>query len=302
MPPCLPLTGSKLFPPPCFLSTGGLHRPYITVFPIIFFIARCQITHSFEFLVACAIRTSVPQLPTNCLLAQQRVSSSVTLLPRRATGALIFPLARSSSLATLFLMRLTFRLRLPSPDRTRLTFCCRTYSPRLPRLPQTLGTRGPRSCRLHLPRTMPATLSGWTRPSCGMVLPTGCPRCPGRLRLCCRLLHHPVPAPAPQLLTPGPDSGSVSTTAVVRVQPRLHSRSRRFHRPWSRRQWCSRLQHRRRQRPGLQSPLHGRLVPGRAPCRRPCSGTASLRQPPAWRRRCQATPAPRSPMQIGARR
>jgi hypothetical protein len=73
MPPCLPLTGSKRFPPLCFLSTGGLHRPFITVFPIIFFIARCQITHSFEFLVACAIQTSVPRLPTNCLLTQQRV-------------------------------------------------------------------------------------------------------------------------------------------------------------------------------------------------------------------------------------
>ena len=168
--------------------------------------------------------------PTNCLLAQQRVSSSVTLLPRRVTGALIFPLARSSSLATLFLMRLTFRLRLPSPDRTLLIFYCSTSFLRLPRLPQMLGTRGPRTCRL--PPTMPATRSGWTRPSCGMVLPTGCPRRPGRPRLrhlllrqpvpalASRLLHQPVPALAPRPLLSG---DSASTTAVAHIPPRLCS-------------------------------------------------------------------------------
>jgi hypothetical protein len=136
----------------------------------------------------------VPRPPTNCLLAQQRVSSSVTLLPRRAIDVLIFPLARSSSLATFF-MRLTFRLRLPSPDQTRLIFCYRTYSPRLPRLPQTLDTRGPRSCQPLPPWMTPATPSGWTRPSCGMVLPTGCPRRPGRLHPYLRLLHQLAPMP-----------------------------------------------------------------------------------------------------------
>ena len=88
------------------------------VFPTISFIARCQITHSFEFLVACAIQTSVPRPPTNCPLDPRRVSVSVILLLRRATGVLMYPLARSSSPAMLYLMRLTFRLRLHSLDRT----------------------------------------------------------------------------------------------------------------------------------------------------------------------------------------
>jgi hypothetical protein len=196
------------------------------------------------------------------------VSSSDTLLPRKATSVLIFPLARSSSLATSFLMRLTFRLRLPSPDRILLIFCYRIFSPRLPCLPQTFGTRGP---RLHLPRlhpTMPATPSGWTLPFCGTVSPTGCPRRPGRLRLPLRLRHllrQQVPAPRlpPWLPLLLPGSGMASITAVVR--------SRRYLRP----------QRRRRRYPRLQSLLHGRLVPGRVRCRHLCSGMASLRRPPA---------------------
>jgi hypothetical protein len=232
MPPCLPLTGPKLFPPSCFLSTGSLHRPSTTVFPIISFIARCQTTHSFEFLVDCAIRTSVPRPPTNCLLAQQRVSSSITLLLRTATDVLIFPLVRSSSLATLFLMRLTFRLRIPSLDRTRFISCYKTYSPRLPRLLQTLGTHGPRSCQPLPPWTTPETPSGWTQLSCGMVLPTSCPRRLDRLRPHLQLLHQLAPVSASW--EPG-FGGSAFTTAGVHPRLRLHSRRRKLHRPQSRR-------------------------------------------------------------------
>ena len=50
------------------------------------------------------------------------VFSSVTLLLRRATGVLTSPLARSSSRDTSFFMRLTFRLRPPSPIRIRFIF------------------------------------------------------------------------------------------------------------------------------------------------------------------------------------
>jgi hypothetical protein len=127
---CLLPIGPRLSPLPCFSQTGGLRRPYIMIFPTISFIARCQITHSFEFLVACAIQTSVPQPPTNCPLDPWHASFSVILLLRRATGVSIYPLARPSSLATLYLMRLTFRLRLHSLDQTLLIFCYRIYSPR----------------------------------------------------------------------------------------------------------------------------------------------------------------------------
>ena len=223
------------------------------------------------------------------------MSSSVTLLPRRATGVLIFLLARPSSLATLFLMRLTFRLRLPSPDRILLTFCYRIYFPRLPRLPQTFGTRGPRLRLPRLQQTMPATPSGWTLPSCGMVLPTGCPRRSGQTRLPPRLLLRRQVPPPLQLI----GSGSASTTLVVRVRHRLLSRRRR--RTSSSRR-CPRLHRRRQRHPRLQSLLRGRHVPGRVHCRRPCSGMASPPRPPTWLLRCQATPVPRSPMLIGARR
>jgi len=86
---------------------------------------------------------------------------------------LISPIARSSSHATSFSMRLTFRLRPPSPTRILLIFCYRTYSPRLLRPPRTLGTRRPWK--------MPATPSGWIPSSFGMALPTGCPRASARL-------------------------------------------------------------------------------------------------------------------------
>jgi hypothetical protein len=232
------------------------------VFPTISFIARYQITHSFEFLVACAIQTSVPRPPTNCPLDPRRASFSVILLLRRATGVSIYPLARSSSPATLYLMRLTFRLRLHSLDWTLLIFCYRIYSPRQPRLPQTYGKRGP--------PTMPAILSGWTRPSYGTALPTGCPRRPNRR-------HLPAPVTVPPL---GP--GLASITVGVRIQHRLQRR----------RQWHH----------SLRSPLHDRLVPGQAPCRPPYIGMDSPWRSPAWRRHCQAPPASRSPMPIGARR
>jgi hypothetical protein len=203
----------------------------------------------------------VPRPLTYCLLALRRVFFSATLLLRRATGALIYPLARSSSLATLCLMRLTFRLRLQNLDRIFLIFCYRIYSPRQPRLPQTYGKRGP--------QTTPAILSGWTQPSCGTALPTGCPRCPGRR-------HLPAPVAVPPLPLLGHDL--TSTTVGARVQHR--------------RRWCL----------SLRSPLRGRLVPGQAPCRPPYNDMGSPRRPPAWRRRCQAPPTLRLPMQIGARR
>jgi len=192
-------------------------------------------------------------------------------------------------------MRLTFRLRLPSPDRILLTFCYRIYFPRLPRLPQTFETRGPRLRLPRLPQTMPATPLGSTLPSCGTALPTGYPRRLGRPWLL-HLLRQQVPSPLPLS-----GSGMASTTAVVSIWHRLHSRRRRYLRPQSRRQWCPRLQHRRWRCPGLQSLLRGRLVPRRVPCRRPCSGMASPRRPPVWLLRCQATLEPHSPMQIGAR-
>jgi hypothetical protein len=262
---CLLPIGPRLSPPPCFSQTGGLRRPYIMVFPTISLIARCQITQSFEFLVAYAIQTSVPRPPTNCPLDPRRVSVSVILLLRRATGVLMYPLARSSSPATLYLMRLTFRLRLHSLDQTLLIFCYMIYSPRQPRLPQTYGKRGS--------PTMPAILSGWTRPSCGTTLPTGCPRRPGRR-------HLPAPVTVPPRPPLGP--GSASITVGVRIQHRLQ-RCRQWHL-------------------SLRSPLRGRLVPGQAPCHPPYNGMDSPRRPPAWRRHCQAPPASRSPMPIGARR
>jgi hypothetical protein len=171
---------------------------------------------------------------------------------------LLFPLARSSSLATLFSMRLTFRLRLSSIDRTRLIFCYMIYSSRLPRLPQTIGTRGPRSCQPLPPWTTPETPSGWTRPSGGMVLPTSCPRRPDRLHPHLRLLHQLAPESA--FWEPG-FGASAFTTAGVRLQLRLHSRRRKLHRPQSRRSCYPRLWH-------LPRLLYRRLVPRRAPCHR----------------------------------
>jgi hypothetical protein len=205
----------------------------------------------------------VPRPLTNCLLALRRVFFSATLL-RRATSTLIYPLARSSSLATLCLMRLTFRLRLQNLDRIFLIFCYRIYSPRQPRLPQTYDKRGP--------QTTLAILSGWTQPSCGTTLPTSCPRCPGRR-------HLPAPVAVPPLPLLGHDL--TSTTVGARVQHRLQRRRR----------WCL----------SLRSPLRGRLVPGRAPCRPPYNDMGSPRRPPVWRRRCQAPLASRLSMQIGVR-
>ena len=257
---CLLPIRPRLSPPPCFSQTGGLRRPYIMVFPTISFIAKCQMSFWSPVL-------SKPQChdPPQIVPSIHGVSFSVILLLRRATGVLIYPLARSSSPATLYLMRLTFRLRLHSLDQTLLIFCYMIYSPRQPRLPQTYDKSGS--------PTMPAILSGWTRPSCGTTLPTGCPRRPGRR-------HLPAPVTVPPRPPLGP--GSASITVGVRIQHRLQ-RCRQWHL-------------------SLRSPLRGRLVPGQAPCHPPYNGMDSPRRPPAWRRHCQAPPASRSPMPIGARR
>ena len=210
---------------------------------------------------------------------------------------MISPIARSSSHATSFSMRLTFRLRPPSPTRILLIFCYRTYSPRLLRPPRTLGTRRPWK--------MPATPSGWTPPSFGMALPTGCPRASARLlqlalrRPCRPPLHprprHPLRLQVPALLHQLPPScrhsleaasGLFASTLVVRhrsCKPRL-------------------LQRRRRQRcRGHQILHHGRLDPGRAPCRRPSGATATLRRRHPWLLCCPPTLVPPWPTQIGGR-
>jgi hypothetical protein len=164
-------------------------------------------------------------------------------------------------------MRLTFRLRLPSLHRTRLNFCYRTYSPRLPFLPLTLGTCGPQSCQPHPPWTMPETLSGWTRPSYGMVLPTSCPRRLDRLHSHLQLLHQLVPVPTSWETG---FSGSAFATAGIhpRLRLRLHSRHRKLHR--TQRHWS--CYPRLRLLPRL---LYGRLVPRHAPCPHLYSDTAS---------------------------
>ena len=136
------------------------------------------------------------------------------------------------------------------------------------------GIRGLRSRLPRLQQPMPATPLGWTLPFCGVVLPTGCPRRPGRTRLPPRLLRRHVP-----LLLQLIGSGSASTTLVVRARYRHLSRRRRRQRPcssrwcpqlqrrrqWRRRlcsrRWCPLLQRHRQWRPRLQSLLHAKLVP-----------------------------------------
>jgi hypothetical protein len=50
----------------------------------------------------------------------------------------------------------------------------------------------------------PIILSGWTQPSCGTALPTGCPRCPGRR-------HLPAPVAVPSLPLLGHDLTSTQS-------------------------------------------------------------------------------------------
>ena len=235
MPPCLHPIGSKLFRPPCSSRIGDRRRPSRMVYHIIFFTTKCQTTPSYVFLAAFAIPTLVPRLTTNYPLAPRHVSSSVTLLHRRATGVLTSPPARSSSRGMSFFMRLTFRLQLPRPNRICLFFCYRTYFPLQLLPPRMLSEHG-------LSKMTLVILLASIRPFYGRVLLIGCLRFLGQMLLGRSLLPHQQPLsllllgrsllPHQQLVSPG--AAMVFSIADSPEWPR------RYPRLQPHRQWCCR--------------------------------------------------------------
>jgi hypothetical protein len=251
---CLLPIRPRLSPPPCFSQTGGLRRPYIMVFPTISFIAKCQMSFWSPVL-------SKPQChdPPQIVPSIHGVSFSVILLLRRATGVLIYPLARSSSPATLYLMRLTFRLRLHSLDRT-LDFLLQDLLPA-----PASSTSDVRQTRASDDASDPVGLDP------AILWHGAAYRLPQAPRQTAPTSTSNGAPTAPL----GP--GSASITVGVRIQHRLQRR----------RQWHL----------SLRSPLRGRLVPEQAPCRPHTAvwihrgglqlGVATARLHPRHARRCQ---------------